>query len=228
MHSSVLVFVDEGITSLEQIMRCYDETTEESDLLKFEQHIAKKDINKEYKKALKPSKWRDNLNGWKEAKQLSPKTFFEGSEGYVSDENGNLGYRRNPNGKYDWYECGGRWAHTLIDKKEGKCSRVRLKNIDLEAMKNDVIEYYGNLYDKQKNNRNEFIIHPTNIVDQLTKEEYIEKNNKGLRTFFLNLVDEEQWIELDGLSDEEANDTIFAFINSHHPNTMVYVVDIHY
>lgn len=48
--------------------------------------------------------------------------------------NGRYGYMSNPNGKYDYYSEGGRWANEILRKDGTMCNSEYIENIDWERM----------------------------------------------------------------------------------------------
>ena len=48
--------------------------------------------------------------------------------------NGRYGYKANPNGKYDYYSEGGRWADEIIRKDGTMCNSEYIEDIDWERM----------------------------------------------------------------------------------------------
>lgn len=48
-------------------------------------------------------------------------------------------YRYNPDGKWDWYEVGGRWAGMLLHKNGEWVDQLRKKDLDLEGMEHKAV-----------------------------------------------------------------------------------------
>jgi len=51
---------------------------------------------------------------------------------------GRYGQMHNPNGKWDWYEIGGRWSGFFNLKNSAKSDQAHKKDIDFEGMERDV------------------------------------------------------------------------------------------
>lgn len=89
--------------------------------------------------------------------QVPHKNRFATFEQFVSEyygrkerdpEKGRFGYWENPNAKWDWYLAGGRWDSMLIDKRGASHNSIRVKNLDLEAMRRAAEQENMPLFDR--------------------------------------------------------------------------------
>jgi hypothetical protein len=53
----------------------------------------------------------------------------------------------NPDGKWDWYEKGGRWSGMLLHKNGERVDQLRKKDLDLEGMERKAVENARLLFD---------------------------------------------------------------------------------
>lgn len=90
-----------------------------------------------------------------ELKDVIPKEFYKTLEEFVADYHGDedlvMGYKTNPNAKWDWYQVGGRWSHCFKPKanatglfgeeswtgsngNKNNVDIIKRKDIDVEGM----------------------------------------------------------------------------------------------
>ena len=108
---------------------------------------------------------------------------------------GKYGYWTNPNGKWDWYELGGRWKNMLKLKTYHSSDSAMIKDIDFERMERDSqkkCEETWDSYVKLEESEKNFTAYMNGISKEDTKESYIE-NNKKFSTFAV--IKDGKWYE---------------------------------
>jgi len=92
------------------------------------------------------------------------------STGYERDpETRRIGYWSNPNGRWDWYEIGGRWSNVLINKKGGYTAQDLKGDIDWEATFEDRKRSAAQEWHSLLSQRRQLL-----IENGTTKEQYID------------------------------------------------------
>ena len=216
MHFSVLVFMEEEYNDLEGLMGKYDSNIESEYVeTKFITKIEKKDIQAKYDEIVNDvERWRDKIKTWLRFKKMTPIEFFKEYDFYEPDEFGDLGYYANPNSKYDWYEIGGRWKNLLVTKKGMKVSHAPINEIDWNATKDLFKETLIEGYKKH--------------IHHETLEEYLENNYKDFYTFIWNILDCNDWIDLE--DKKNPNKIVEEYISNYkdRKDIEVYIVDCHF
>lgn len=164
------------------------------------------------------------------------------SDGYYFDSQENLMEYYNQNGKFDYYDIGGRWQNTL--KKENEYGKVSLCN----CCRIDELHMY------QTDEEEEFLTRKWNFIvndiddgidfenkdDCKVNKEYIK--NAFLRDYvtletYINSItinpptaivsSEDEWIELDELTEKERCEEFLNHLKKENPEHYIHVVDIH-
>lgn len=157
---------------------------------------------------------------------------------------GGYGYFWNPNGKWDWYSTGGRWAGFFKAKegckgelggegvygkeaKEGYYDIIRKGDIDFEGMKKDALE-------EAEKDWNEYVNSKSKDIIREKKEEYI-KRNSVIPTFAV--LKDSEWYEKgkmgwwgmvkDEKEEEEWEDEWVKLIESLPDDTLFTILDCH-
>lgn len=233
MHYTVAVIIpNEKIKSENDINALVEDA-----LYKFSQHIKvepyvamtkEESINKYYKYVSDFTK-----NHYKN-KLIESNDLFSFSEYYKEfklDRYGNLLSTHNPNGKYDWYNIGGRWDNSILLKDNTRSNFAQIKDIQFKinfsyVEINDIKNEYNDLIEKYKFFKYIYPIFESYLFEKKYFTTYSILNSKG------------EWIEPEkGVgwlkivhSDEKINEFInyyMDYINQENENNWLVVVDCH-
>lgn len=162
MHFSVAVFTDcFNINCVENILRNYDECLmNEITICESYETIIKnaKQIQKRVLEFLSTNPTEKEYNDYFSEHEeyenyLTAETdddfWYAARDPYCDyDEEGNLIQWYNPDGRYDWYEIGGRWKDLLYQKDcEKPCDMCFVKDLNFEAMDKDFHYYIAEILD---------------------------------------------------------------------------------
>lgn len=164
------------------------------------------------------------------------------------DKTGRFGFYQNPNGKWDWYQLGGRWPGELILKKgtEGisapgskkfdksayfpfkghkRVDSALIKDIDWEKIKEAKVENANKAWDEIQEKINSEDSHYLMIMfgykEGMSKQDYVDEHSK----FYIHSVVTScgEWVEEDW-GDESFYD---KFIAEEYPELRISIVDCH-
>lgn len=123
----------------------------------------------------------------------------------------------NPNGKWDWYQTGGRWSGLLIDKNGEKCDSCLVKDLDMGKTDQVTIDWFRSFWE---NNQDEDPVVKNFHGIDCPLEEYLEK--KGITEVYA-VIQNGKWRE------ESDGKTIIIrdIVKDLGPNDRVTIVDIH-
>lgn len=160
------------------------------------------------------------------------------------------GYYYNPNGKWDWFQVGGRWENSIKLKDGTKASFALLKDIDFSKNKN-VIEQanrFWELYiEKGKENLTEeekkelkFVFYkPAYYIDRYKTKENYANQLASFSTYAVLDTDGEWydpgdmgWFGISSATPDEENDFNLSYYdkfikNKDFENTVLVMVDCH-
>lgn len=57
-------------------------------------------------------------------------------------------YAHNPEGRWDWYEVGGRWANSLLTKDGYQVDQCLVSELDIKGMENKTLKLCDGLYER--------------------------------------------------------------------------------
>ena len=219
MHSVILIVGDD----IENILEQYDENLEvepyedvEFDIDEMIKHYLNEfeEFGQELKDDIKFLEYlKDKMDEW------------NGCLGAIEDGILKAYTTYNPDGRWDWYEVGGRWAGFFKIKKEisdvhelgtsGVFNNSPKFDADI-AYKKD-IDFIGMKKELIKNAEMEWDAGPTSIVE--TKEEYVARRSNMYTTA---IIKDGDWIEI---HNNEHYNEILDTIND---DELLTIVDIHY
>lgn len=222
MHYSALVFCSDP-DNLDGMLERYHYDTDNTEYTEFKIEIEKNDIQDAFDNDshLKDTKaWRERMDELVAIKVGNPKDYLMDYNGFIEDEDGNLGYWTNPDARMDYSTIGGRWCDELVLKKTDKINpnkRVdvaKVSSIDWEKTKDYIAKLNGEGYEQ---------ILPTG-KKKISKKEFIEQYRQLSKNFASILCEDEGWI--DEPDEKEIEDKIKYWGNKK-VNGWVIVLDYH-
>lgn len=163
------------------------------------------------------------------------------SDGYYFDSQENLMEYYNENGKFDYYDIGGRWqdgSRTMMNGTIVKCNNCKIKDLYLKSTKSEK---------KELTRKWNFIVNGIddgldfdNKDDCKVNREYIKnaflRDYDTLETYINSIIinpptaivsSEDEWIELDELTEKERCEEFLNNLKKENPEFYIHVVDIH-
>ena len=147
----------------------------------------------------------------------------------------------NKNGKFDYYDIGGRWQDGLRTMMNGtivKCNNCKIKDLYLKSTKSEKEELTrkwnfivngiddGLDFDNKDDCKvNREYIKTAFLRDYVTLETYINSITINPPTAIVSSEDE--WIELDELTEKERCEEFLNHLKKGNPEHYIHVVDIH-
>lgn len=157
------------------------------------------------------------------------------------EETGVYGRWENPNAKWDWYEIGGRWEGSLINKNGEVCDYAKVKDIDWKAMvkqdAKDAETIWNDTMNTCDGNNDSMIKRFSGILETDTKESFISRRSK-FRTYAV-LDIKGKWHsqgemisfgiskETEGAAESWEDNYFENFINNADENLIFCLVDCH-
>lgn len=148
--------------------------------------------------------------------------------GYEYDyETNTFGYYSNPNGKWDWWNIGGRWKDYIKLKNGTYRDCARVKDVDFLGMVEDAIKYKKDIvhmmieYIGKSNCANE-----TDM--KKVREEFLKNHMTEISTY--SFLKDGVWDEPDGYNDESRlrwDKKFVKYISELDPEDVLVLVDCH-
>lgn len=163
-------------------------------------------------------------------------------DGYSFDSQENLMEYYNENGKFDYYDIGGRWQNTL--KKENEYGKVSLCN----CCKIDKLHMYQTDEEKEFLTRKwNFIVNDIDDGIDFENKDDCKVNKEYIKNAFLrdygtletyidsSIIDPptamvtslEEWLEFEELDAKDACEKFLEALKDENPEYYIYIVDIH-
>lgn len=185
-HFSVMVIIPKGTEEhmedyLTKVLENYNENKEVEPYI----YIPAEELTKEY------------LKNKDEFGYTSLEDFAKKHYGLEIDKEGNLISTRNPQGKWDWWEIGGRWTNLLLLKDGNEAEFGKIRNIDFQGIEERNIQERKSIWQKYINSKgtkdDKLLKFIYGIRKDDTEKTFIERGTK-FNTF--SVIDKEgKWHE---------------------------------
>ena len=163
------------------------------------------------------------------------------SDGYYFDSKENLMEYYNENGKFDYYDIGGRWQDGLRTMMNGtivKCNNCKIKDLYLKSTKSEKKELTrkwnfivndiddGIDFDNKDGCKvNKEYIKNAFLRDYGTLETYIDSSIIDPPTAMVTSLGE--WLEFEELDTKDACEKYLEALKEENPEYYIHIVDIH-
>ena len=163
------------------------------------------------------------------------------SDGYSFDSQENLMEYYNKNGKFDYYDIGGRWQDGLRTMMNGtivKCNNCKIKDLYLKSTKSEKKELTrkwnfivngiddGLDFDNKDDCKvNREYIKTAFLRDYVTLETYIDSSIIDPPTAMVTSLGE--WLEFEELDVKDACEKFLEALKDENPEYYIHIVDIH-